>query len=283
VVVVTTTMFVPGGYVPLTQAVVDAFAVTHSGAIDAAGLKPDQAKQIAAHWLARDKLRIMEGHAGERTRAARRGKRLSGVMPPRLAAEDLAMAHAPEGLRARAQDAVALGPLLEATWGDLRGRLSAGEVIGSLVEPASGKIHKIAAHEWNRDDAEIAHVTGWFSIPHAWGYFVGPVVLLRSDIEQMIRPNPIEPLPIFSSGRRGRKEEYDWEEVRILLTEALDQRGDFIETDQVPGWNRQAHAEELVKDHFNNRDQHPSTSRIRDHVRKIVEDWRNRNGRQLGR
>jgi hypothetical protein len=45
----------------------------------------------------------------------------------------------------------------------------AGQMIGYLAEPDPGKIHKIAAHEWNRDDADVAFVTGWFSVAHAWG------------------------------------------------------------------------------------------------------------------
>ena len=180
------TMFIPRKYVPPTEAVIEAFVIRHSDEISTAGLKSDEAKQIAAYWLARARLKAVEFHAQEGTRAARRGNKLTGVVPRQRTHDDLAMAKETPEIKALSEKGMALKPLLKTTWDDLRSRLSAGEIIGYLVEPGSGKIYKIDAHQWNRDDADVAHITGWFSIPHAWGRFAGPVALVRSDLQQTV-------------------------------------------------------------------------------------------------
>ena len=280
-------MFIPNDYVPLSEAVVEAFAVQHSDAILAAGLQAHEAKQIATHWLARDRLKKFEFHRREGTRFARSGKKMTGIVPRQITDQDRAIAHETEELRALAEKGLTLRPLLKATWDDLRSRLSAGQIIGYLVDPDSGTIHKIAAHEWNRDDADVAHVTGWFSVAHAWGRFVGPVALLRSNFQQMEellasgspeprddRPNPIGPLPCSSAERRGRKRKYDWDEAKIVLIEALKKHGDFDEDGQMDNWNCQACAERLVIEHFGKSDQHPAVSTVRSWVVKAVKQWR---------
>src|SRR5262245_32119305 len=133
-------MFIPGNYVPLTDAVVEAFAFQHSNSISAAGLKSDEAKQIAAHWLARERLKVMEDHAEEGERFARRtGKRLPGVVPRQLTPKDRALAQETVELQALTEKGMTLKPLLKKTWNDLRSRLSAGEMVGYLMEPNSGK------------------------------------------------------------------------------------------------------------------------------------------------
>jgi hypothetical protein len=283
--VVAVTMFIPNKYVSLTEAVVEAFANQHLDAILAAGLQSHEAKQIATHWLARDRLKEVEFHGREGTRFARSGKKMSGIVPRQLTAKDRAIAQETEELRALAEKGVTLRPLLKTTWNDLRSRLSAGQMIGYLAEPDSGKIHKIAAHEWNRDDADVAFVTGWFSVAHAWGRFAGPVALLRSDFQQTVireramveprpdRPNPIGPL-LSSARRRGRKGKYDWDEAEIVLMEALNRRGDFDEAGQMDNWNCQACAERLVTEHFGKSDQHPAVSSVRSRVVKVVKQWR---------
>jgi hypothetical protein len=83
------------------------------------------------------------------------------------------------------------------------------------------------------------------------------------------RPTQQAPL---SSSRRGRRARYDWDEAKIVLLDALKQRGDFDETDQEDDWNCQARAEDLIMSHF--RDQQPSRSLVRSHVAKIVKEWR---------
>jgi hypothetical protein len=83
------------------------------------------------------------------------------------------------------------------------------------------------------------------------------------------RPTQQTPL---SSSRRGRRARYDWDEAKIVLLDALKQRGDFDETDQEDDWNCQARAEDLIMSHF--RDQQPSRSLVRSHVAKIVKEWR---------
>jgi len=121
----------------------------------------------------------------------------------------LAMAEETPEIKALSEKGMALRPLLKATWDDLRSRLSAGEMTGYLVEPDSGKIYKIDAHRWNRDDANVAHITGWFSIPHAWGHFEGPVVLVRSDFQQRVTNQGaaagLGPPPLTSRGRSPGK------------------------------------------------------------------------------
>jgi hypothetical protein len=293
-VVVAVMMFIPNKYVPLTEALVEAFAIQHSDAILAAGLQSYEAKQIATHWLARDRVKEVEFRGREGTRFARSGKKMTGIVPPQLTAKDREIAQETEDLRPLAEKGVTLRPLLKTTWDDLRSRLSAGQMIGYLAEP-SGKIHKIAAHEWNRDDADVAHITGWFSVAHAWGHLEGPVALLRSDFQQTViregamvelvasgsapeprddRPNPIGPLPCASTGRRGRKRKYDWDEAKIVLIEALKKRGDFAEAGQMDNWNCQACAERLITDHFTKSDQHPAVSIVRSWVVKVVNQWR---------
>jgi hypothetical protein len=84
------------------------------------------------------------------------------------------------------------------------------------------------------------------------------------------RPVPQQTPP--SSLRRGRRARYDWDEAKIVLLDALKQRGDFDETDQEDDWNCQARAEDLIMSHF--RDQQPSRSLVRSHVAKIVKEWR---------
>ena len=80
------------------------------------------------------------------------------------------------------------------------------------------------------------------------------------------------PSPSFK--RRGRKAQYDWTEARFVLRAALNQRGDFNEPDQMDDWNCRACAERLVKEHFAQKDQHPTESLVRLHVTKIYEQWR---------
>ena len=77
-----------------------------------------------------------------------------------------------------------------------------------------------------------------------------------------------------SSSRRGRRARYDWDEAKIVLLDALKQRGDFDETDQENDWNCQARAEGLIRSHFGEKDQRPSASLVRSHVAKIVKEWR---------
>jgi hypothetical protein len=77
-----------------------------------------------------------------------------------------------------------------------------------------------------------------------------------------------------SSSRRGRRARYDWDEAKIVLLDALKQRGDFDETDQENDWNCQARAEGLITSHFGKKDQRPSASLVRSHVAKIVKEWR---------
>ena len=129
-----------------------------------------------------------------------------------------------------------LRPLLDTTWDDLRNMLSAGQMMGQLIDADTGKHHKIEAHEWNRDDAGIAHITGWFSIPHAWGRFEGPVSLLKSDLRQRMSADPEEK----KKGRAGRpkgSEEHDWEEGRLFAFKMLEEKGDFADpANRVDGW-----------------------------------------------
>ena len=80
------------------------------------------------------------------------------------------------------------------------------------------------------------------------------------------------PSPSFK--RRGRKAQYDWTEAQLVLTAALNQRGDFNEPDQMDDWNCRACAERLVKEHFAKKGQHPTESLVRSHVTKICEQWR---------
>jgi hypothetical protein len=77
-----------------------------------------------------------------------------------------------------------------------------------------------------------------------------------------------------SSSRRGRRPRYDWHEAKIVLLDALKQRGDFYETDQEDDWNCQARAEDLITSHFGKKDQRPSASLVRSQVAKIVKEWR---------
>ena len=77
-----------------------------------------------------------------------------------------------------------------------------------------------------------------------------------------------------SSSRRGRRARYDWDEAKIVLLDALKQRGDFDETDQENDWNCQARAEGLIRSHFGEKDQRPSASLVRSHVAEIVKEWR---------
>jgi hypothetical protein len=86
------------------------------------------------------------------------------------------------------------------------------------------------------------------------------------------RPVPQQAPP--SSSRRGRRARYDWDEAKIVLLDALKQRGDFDETDQEDDWNCQARAEDLITSHFGKKDQRPSASLVRSHVAKIVKEWR---------
>src|SRR5262249_43742779 len=123
-------MFIPGKYGPLTEAGIETFGIGHSDEISTAGLKSGEAKQIAAHWLAHDRLKAVEFHAREGTRAARRGKKLTGVVPRQLTHDDLAMAKETPEIKALSEKGMALRPLLKATWDDLRSSLSAGEIIG---------------------------------------------------------------------------------------------------------------------------------------------------------
>ena len=167
-------MFIPDTYVPLADALVDAFAIKHADAILAAGLQSQEAKRIAGHWLARERLKKVGFHARYATRFARSGRKMVGVVPPQLTPEDHAAARETPEIKALLEKGAELRPLLKATWDDLRTMLSAGQMMGQLIDADTGKHHKIEAHEWNRDDAGIAHITGWFSIPHAWGRFEGP-------------------------------------------------------------------------------------------------------------
>ena len=59
-------MFIPDTYVPLADALVDAFAIKHADAILAAGLQSQEAKRIAGHWLARERLKKVGFHAAVR-------------------------------------------------------------------------------------------------------------------------------------------------------------------------------------------------------------------------
>jgi hypothetical protein len=218
-------IFIPNRYVPLTEAVVEAFAIQHSDVILATGLQSHEAKQIATHWLARDRVKEVEFRGREGTRFARSGKKMTGIVPPQLTAKDREIAQETEELRPLAEKGVTLRPLLKTTWDDLRSRLSAGQMIGYLAEP-SGKIHKIAAHEWNRDDADVAHITGWFSVAHAWGHVVGPVALLRPDIQQVRFPDA----GVTKKSRAGRRRgstDYDWEEGKMFAFKMLSEKGDF--------------------------------------------------------
>jgi hypothetical protein len=86
------------------------------------------------------------------------------------------------------------------------------------------------------------------------------------------RPVPQQAPP--SSSRRGRRPRYDWHEAKIVLLDALKQRGDFYETDQEDDWNCQARAEDLITSHFGKKDQRPSASLVRSQVAKIVKEWR---------
>jgi hypothetical protein len=164
-------------------------------------------------------LREVEFHQRNDIASARRGKKMVGIIPRQLTPEDRAMARETPEIKALLEKGTELKPLLlKAAWDDLRTMLSAGEVIGYLIDADSGKHHKIAAHEWARDDTDVAPVTGWFSIPHAWGRFEGPVVLLRSDFERLATAKAGEPPQRPSA--RGRKPTYDWGEAEMILSKA---------------------------------------------------------------
>jgi len=267
-------MFIPNKYVSLTEAVVEAFANQHLDAILAAGLQSHEAKQIATHWLARDKLKEVEFHRREGTRSARSGKKMTGIVPRQLTAKDRAMAQETEELRALAEKGVTLRRSLKTTWDDLRSRLSAGQMIGYLAEPDSGKIHKIATHEWNRDDADVAHVTGWFSVAHAWGHVAGPVVLLQSDIQH--RGSPDAGMTKKSrAGRRRGSTDYDWDEGKMFAFKMLSEKGDFANpANRVRGWKNQADLENEVMLHLAKSDKQPGASTTRGHVASWVREWR---------
>jgi hypothetical protein len=128
---VVTMMFIPNKYVPLTEAVVEAFAIQHSDVILAAGLQSHEAKKIATHWLARDRVKEVEFRGREGIRFARRGKKMTGIVPPALTAKDREIAQETEELRRLAEKGVTLRPLLKVTWDDLRSKLSAGQMIGT--------------------------------------------------------------------------------------------------------------------------------------------------------
>jgi hypothetical protein len=267
-------MFIPNQYVPLTEAVVEAFAAQHSDAILTAGLRSHEAKQIATHWLARERWEKAELHKREGTRFARCGKKMTGIVPQQLTANDRALAQETEELRALANKSVPLRPLLERTWNDLRSRLSAGQIIGYLADPDSGKFHKIAAHEWNRDDADIAHVTGCFSVAYGWGRVAGPVLLLQSDIQRRVSPAAVATKKSRAGRRRGSTD-YDWDEGKMFALNMLSKMGDFANSaNRVQGWKNQADLESEVILHLAKSGKQPGASTTRERVSSWLREWR---------
>ena len=214
--VVAVTMFIPNSHMPLTDAVAEAFVIEHAAVILAAGLQPHEAKQIADHWLARDRLKVVKFQAEHGTRFARRGKRMVGVVPRQPTAQDHAMARETAEIKALSEKGAKLRSLLDDTWSDLRNSLFTGKLKGHLSDADTGKYNEIAAPQWARDDADIAHVTGWFSIPHAWGHFVGPVLLLRSDFEGLVAAAApaSKSLPTGDSSEERRS---PWSQVKTRL------------------------------------------------------------------
>src|SRR5262249_49622185 len=106
--------------------------------------------------------------------------------------------------------------------------------------------------------------------------FVAASVTARGNGPPSLAPaaQPVPQQAPPSSSRRGRRARYDWDEAKIVLLDALKQRGDFDETDQENDWNCQARAEGLIRSHFGDKDQRPSASLVRSHVAKIVKEWR---------
>ena len=143
------------------------------------------------------------------------------------------------------------------------------EVEGHLSDADTGKHNEIAAPQWARDDADIAHVTGWFSIPHAWGHFVGPSCFCGLTLKGL-SPRQHQLANRFprrfprNGARRGRKSKHDWGEAEMVLTVELDRRGDFEEEGQTDDWNCKARAERLIANYFlDNGKECPTESEIR--------------------
>jgi hypothetical protein len=116
----------------------------------------------------------------------------------------------------------------------------------------------------------------WIDLCFDRKQFVAASVTARGNGPPSLAPaaQPVPQQAPSSSSRRGRRARYDWDEAKIVLLDALKQRGDFDETDQENDWNCQARAEGLIRSHFGEKDQRPSASLVRSHVAKIVKEWR---------
>src|SRR5262249_55160376 len=68
--------------------------------------------------------------------------------------------------------------------------------------------------------------------------FVAASVTARGNGPPSLAPaaQPVPQQAPPSSSRRGRRARYDWDEAKIVLLDALKQRGDFDETDQENDW-----------------------------------------------
>jgi hypothetical protein len=76
------------------------------------------------------------------------------------------------------------------------------------------------------------------------------------------------------TAKRGPKK-YDWDDVEQFLFRTMDEKGDFEEPNQTPDWNRQACAEEVVRQYMIRReDEVPAESIVRTHVVEIAASWR---------
>jgi hypothetical protein len=76
--------------------------------------------------------------------------------------------------------------------------------------------------------------------------------------------------------RKGRKPQYDWEDVELFVKSQLDARGDFDDSDQVADWRCQADLERSVADYFSKRgnERVPAVSSVREKIGPMVDRWR---------
>jgi hypothetical protein len=116
-------------------------------------------------------------------------------------------------------------------------------------------IHRKAAVRWleSRD----------YPVPILWKQEKQP--------EELLTVSPKE-----KQNNRGRKFEYDWEEVELFVVQQLDLRGDFEDPgNAMEGWRCQANLENLVGDHMKKfENKKPAISTIRKHIAPVIGSWR---------
>lgn len=211
--------YIPTTFVPLGEAVINAACVWFLEEIRDDGFTSEEVAALFRWKFARAKV------AAFPPTGFRRGVKPKGI-PVSITSQDREAATETPEIKALRERVNKVNDVPQEAYERLRDLLSTGHIKGFVISEDSGRPHEIEPHLWNTEDAETAHERGLMRFGYGYGWIVGPAVVLRSELDNILAGQPPRALrevgePADTGSKGGRKSNPDadkfWIEICRLL------------------------------------------------------------------